>query len=146
MFQSINTFKICYDLHVLLSFSECTQDIHCGETHKNTCNTGTNECVCNAGFTLIQENCECIAGEVDNGNCNPCQNNEFVNGQGRCEKCPPGEEPMVDRQSCMNCPPGQISPDGICMACTDPAQVPNTAMTTCVGKLDLMIWKVAVLP
>ena len=135
----MNIFKAFYHRHILLSFSECTQDSHCGETQKNTCNTGTNECVCNDGFTLNQGNCECIVGEVDNGICNPCQNNQFVNGQGRCEKCPPGEEPMVDRQSCMNCPPGEISPDGICMACTDLTQVPNTAMTACVGMLDLII-------
>ena len=135
----MNTLKECNHFHILLSFSECTQDGDCEETHKNTCNTGTNQCVCNAGFTLNQENCVCIAGEVDNGNCNPCQNNEFVNGQGRCEKCPPGEEPMVDRQSCMNCPPGEISSDGICMECTDPKLVPNTAMTACVGMQDLIM-------
>ena len=120
--------------------SECNDNNDCAETHKNTCDTATNECVCNALFTPDnQGNCVCNAGEVDNGNCNPCQNNEFVNSQGRCEKCPPGEEPMVDRQSCTNCPPGEISPDGICMACTDLTQVPNTAMTACVGMLDLII-------
>ena len=118
--------------------SECNDNNDCAETHKNTCNT--NQCVCNSGFTPDnQGNCVCNAGEVDNGICNPCLDNEFVNGQGRCEKCPPGEEPMLDRQSCMNCPAGEISPDGICMACTDLTKVPNTAMTACVGMLYLIM-------
>ena len=117
--------------------SECNVNNDCAETHKNTCKT--NQCVCNAGFTLNQGICECNAGEIDNEICNSCLDNEFVNGQGRCEKCPPGEEPMLDRQSCMNCPAGEISPDGICMACTDAAKVPNTAMTACVGTLDLIM-------
>ena len=119
---------------------ECTEDINCEESNKNKCNTETNRCECNDGFDVDEENCVCMAGEVDNeGACNPCKNNEFVSSQAKCEECPPGQEPMVDRKSCMNCPDDKISTNGICMECTDPSQVPNNAMTACVGMLDVML-------
>ena len=43
---------------------------------------------------------------------------------------------MVDHKSCMDCPDDEISTNGICMVCTDPTQVPNIAMTACVGMFD----------
>ena len=125
--------------------SECTDDSHCdGTPHKTTCDN--NECVCDTGFTLDQGNCVCVAGEVDNGKCNPCQTNEFVNKDDKCEECPPGKEPAVDRESCMDCKDDKISTNGICMACTDDTKVPNDDMTKCVGMLILILWELAILP
>ena len=55
-----------------------------------------------------------------------------MNTDGQCEECPAGQEPMVDKKSCMNCPSDKISTIGICMVCSDPTKVPNTDMTNCV--------------
>ena len=119
---------------------ECTEHSHCNDLHKNTCNTVNNECECNTGFNLDQGNCICVAGEVDQqGMCNPCLDNQKVNSEGKCEDCPAGKEPSADRDSCMDCPDDEISPNGICMMCTDPTKVPNNAMTACVGMLNLII-------
>ena len=113
--------------------TECIEDSQCSGTYKNKCNSDTNKCECNVGFDLENGNCVCMAGEIDvNGMCNPCQNNEFVNTDGKCIECPAGQEPMADRKSCVKCPSDKISTNGICMMCSDPTQVPNSAMTNCV--------------
>ena len=74
-----------------------------------------------------------------------CQDNEFINSHGNCEECPPGEEPMVDHKSCMDCPDDKISSNGICMECTDATLVPNIAMTACVGMLNLIQSEITIL-
>ena len=78
--------------------------------------------------------------------CKACESNQIVDN-GACKDCSPGMKPTLDRLVCMDCEDDEVSPDGsMCMMCTIPGYVPNSAQTDCVGMLNCVKYWTFVLP